>query len=155
MTFAKLRQKCVNGLKWDLNQWEALIFHTLLYISTFLVRILIRKYIKFCIVFWKKMDNKKKFPRPPDNMRLRQIPCLDVDKGDNRFLTNSLFFSLLLHMLFLTVYSILCDWQIITEYFWMWGQFLTFFIQECKITLGIIPAKKCPRKLDFSLFRFS
>ena len=104
--------------------------------------------------FLKKIDTKKKFPRPPDNMRLRQIPCLDVDKGDNRFLTNSLFFSLLLHMLFLTVYSILCDWQIITEYayFWMWGQFLTFFIQECKITLGIIPAKKGPQKLDLSLF---
>ena len=60
-------------------------------------------------------------------------------------------------MLFFTVYSILWAWQIITEYtgFWMWGQFLTFFIQECKITLGIIPAKKGPQKLDFSLFRFS
>ena len=57
-------------------------------------------------------------------------------------------------MLFFTVYSILWDWQIITEYagFWMWGQFLTFFIQECKITLGIIPAKKGPQKLDLSLF---
>ena len=109
---------------------------------------------KFLHCFLKKIMAPRTNIRDRQTWRLRQIPCLDVDKVDNRLITNSLFFRLFLHMLFLTVYSILCDWQIITEhtYFWMWGQFLTFFIQECKITLGIIPAKKGPQKLDLSLF---